>query len=55
MQNKKELLLKLAQLGVALGGAVIIVVLAQMTAEKTTRAYLGAKDAAETDETTEEA
>ena len=55
MHNKKELLLKLAQLGLALGGAVISGVLAQMTAEKTTRAYLEAKDAAETNETTEEA
>ena len=55
MQNKKELLLKLAQFGFALGGAVISGVLAQMTAEKTTRAYLEAKDAAETNETTEEA
>lgn len=55
MQNKKELLLKLAQLGFALGGAFISGVLAQMTAEKTTRAYLEAKDAAETNETTAEA
>ena len=55
MQNKKELLLKLAQLGLALGGAVISGVLAHMTAEETTRAYLEAKDAAETNETTEEA
>ena len=55
MQNKKELLLKLAQIGLALGGAVISGVLAQMTAEKTTRAYLEAKDAAETNKTTEEA
>ena len=55
MQNKKEFLLKVAQLGLALGGAVISGVLAQMTAEKTTRAYLEEKDAAETNETTEEA
>lgn len=55
MQNKKELMLKLAQLGLALGGAVISGVLAQMTAEKTTRAYLEEKNAAETNETTEEA
>lgn len=53
MQNKKELLLKVAQLGLALGGAVISGVLAQMTAEKTTRAYLEEKDAAETNETEE--
>ena len=55
MQNKKELLLKLAQLGFALGGAVISGVLVQMPVEKTHRAYLGEEDAAETDETTEEA